>query len=225
MLGGGSRFAAMMENLKSPNNVLNLPNLLTIFRLFLIPVMALLLEFDFEQPPLERDWMFRFSPGRLAALVVAIAGVTDLLDGYFARRWHIESLLGKFLDPVVDKVFLMVGLIMLMRLGRVETWLVIVLLSREFLITALRGVAVGEGIVIAAGQTGKWKLILQLIGIGFLMWYGSAFGVSAYKVGTVILYLALLISLVSGYNYLSDYSTALAEKRKKSGEPPASSDS
>jgi len=175
--------------------------------------MAVLLEIDAEQPPFELDAMFRYSPGRLAAVVVMIAGLTDLLDGYFARKWHIESLLGKFLDPIADKVFLLVGLVMLMKLERVPAWLVILLLSREFLITALRGVAVGEGLVIAAGTAGKWKLTFQLTGLGFLMWYGSAFGVQAHRVGIYILYVALGISLVSGYNYMSDFFTALKKKQ------------
>ncbi|MFM8269793.1 MAG: CDP-alcohol phosphatidyltransferase family protein [Pseudomonadota bacterium] len=125
------------QRLTSSQSVLNLPNLLTLFRLCLVPVMAIFLEYDGDQPPFEKDWMFRYSPGRMAALVVAIAGVTDLLDGYIARKWKIESLFGKFLDPVVDKVFLLVGLILLMKLGRVNAYLVIILLSREFLITAL----------------------------------------------------------------------------------------
>jgi CDP-diacylglycerol---glycerol-3-phosphate 3-phosphatidyltransferase len=202
------------RHLRSQHNLLNLPNCLTIARILLIPVMAVLLEIDAEQPPFELDRMFRYSPGRLAALVVILAGITDLLDGYFARKWQIESLLGKFLDPVADKIFLLVGLVMLMKLERVPAWLVILLLSREFLITGLRGVAVGEGLVIAAGQAGKWKLTFQLTGLGFLMWYGSAFGVSAYKVGIWILYVALGISLVSGYSYLSDFLTALSKKQK-----------
>jgi CDP-diacylglycerol--glycerol-3-phosphate 3-phosphatidyltransferase len=202
----------LTKHLRSPHNVLNLPNCLTLFRILLIPVMALLLAYDSDQPPFDRDWMFRFSPGRLAALVVAIAGATDLLDGYFARRWRIETLLGKFLDPVADKLFLMVGLIMLMELGRVEDWLVIVLLSREFLVTGLRGVAAGEGIIISAGQTGKFKLTFQLVGLGFLMWYGSAFGLPGHTIGTYILYIALFISLFSGYNYLSDFFTAMKKK-------------
>ncbi len=201
------------KHLRSQQNILNLPNCLTILRLILIPVMAILLEIDAEQPPLELDAMFRYSPGRLAALVVIIAGVTDLLDGYFARKWNIESLLGKFLDPIADKVFLLVGLVMLMKLERVPAWLVILLLSREFLITALRGVAIGEGLVIAAGTAGKWKLTFQLTGLGFLMWYGSAFGFQAQKIGIYILYVALGISLVSGYNYLSDFLTALKKKQ------------
>jgi CDP-diacylglycerol--glycerol-3-phosphate 3-phosphatidyltransferase len=200
------------HRLSSTTSLWNLPNLLTMFRLFLVPLLAVLLEYDGDQPPFEKDWMFRYSPGRVAALVVAIAGITDLLDGYLARKWKIESLFGKFLDPVVDKVFLLVGLILLMKLGRVNTYLVILLLSREFLITALRAVAMGEGIVIAAGHSGKFKLIFQMVGLGFLMWYGNVFGFSAVKIGSAILYGALFLSLYSGYYYLRDFLAAKSQQ-------------
>ncbi len=205
----------LLTRLRSPTSLFNLPNLLTLLRLVLIPALALLLAYDSDQPPFEKDWTLRFSPGRMAALVIIICGITDLLDGWLARRWKIESLWGKFLDPVADKVLLMVGLVMLMKLERVSEWLVILLLSREFLITALRGVAAGEGLIIAAGQSGKWKLVFQLIGLGFLTWYGSIFGVPAITVGRWILWIALGISLFSGYMYLSDFFTALQQKRKE----------
>jgi CDP-diacylglycerol---glycerol-3-phosphate 3-phosphatidyltransferase len=208
-------------SLYSARNLWNLPNLLTILRIALVPVMALLLGFDSEQPPFDQDWMFRYSPGRVAAVVLAIMGVTDLLDGYLARLWKTESLLGKFLDPLADKLVLMVGLIMLQDLDRVSAWLVIVLLSREFLVTGLRGIAVGEGIVIAAGSAGKFKLIFQMVGLGFLMWYGSAFGLPAVKVGTFILYIALLISVASGLQYLTGFFTALKKKRQLSQKSAA----
>ena len=204
--------------MRSQDNVLNFPNCLTIMRIFLIPFIAILLYYDAEQPPFDLDWMFRYSPGRVAAFVVLIAGITDLLDGYYARRWKIESLLGKFLDPIADKLLLLVGLIMLMKLGRVDAWLVIVLLSREFLVTALRAVAAAEGLVIAAGQSGKVKLTFQMIGLGFLMWYGSAFGFSAVRVGTWILYIALFTSLLSGYHYLRDFFIVRNAKRTGSKE-------
>ena len=202
----------LFKNLKSQNNILNLPNLLTILRIFLIPVMGLLLDYDSDQPPFEMDWMFRYSPGRLAAMVVLVAGITDLLDGYYARKWKIESLLGKFLDPVADKLLLLVGLIMLLKLGRLDAWIVMLLLSREFLVTGLRAVAVAEGIVISAGQGGKWKLTFQMLGLGLMMWYGSVFGFPAIEIGRWILYLALGISLFSGYQYLSDFFIARSSK-------------
>jgi len=103
---------SFLKQFKSQTNILNLPNCLTILRILLIPFLALLLDSDTEQLPFQLDTMFRFSPGRLAAFVVIVAGVTDLLDGYYARKWEIESLLGKFLDPVADKLFLLVSLIM-----------------------------------------------------------------------------------------------------------------
>lgn len=205
----------VIKRLKRQDYVLNLPNLLTIARVILIPMMGFLLDYDSDQPPFHLDWTFRYSPGRIAALVVLVAGITDILDGYFARRWNIESLLGKFLDPVADKLLLMVALVMLMKLGRVDAWLVIALLSREFLITGLRGVAAAEGIVIAAGTSGKWKLTFQMLGLGFLMWYGSIFGLQAFVWGTWILYLALAVSLFSGFSYLSDFFSARIEKERQ----------
>ncbi len=204
------------QSLRARDSLWNLPNLLTILRIALIPALAVLLAFDSEQPPFDQDWMFRYSPGRVAALVLLVMGGTDLLDGWLARRWGIESLIGKFLDPLADKLVLMVGLIMLLQLERVSAWLVIVLLSREFLITGLRAIAMGEGLVIAAGQAGKFKLIFQMVGMGFLMWYGSAFGFAAVKVGTVILYIALLISVVSGTQYLSAFLRQLELRRDQS---------
>ncbi len=206
--------ASMLQTLKGSRSAFNLPNLLTLLRIVLIPVMAVLLAFDSEQPPFDQDWMFRFSPGRLATAVLAVMGLTDLLDGYLARRWKIESLMGKFLDPLADKLVLMVGLIMLLDLERVQAWLVIVLLSRELIITGLRAIAMGEGLVIAAGQAGKFKLIFQMFGLGFLMWYGSAFGLPAVKVGTYILYLALLISVFSGLQYLADFYKAMGKAKR-----------
>ena len=193
----------------------NLPNILTLVRIVLVPLMGVLLAFDSEQPPFDQDWMFRPSPGRVAAVVLTIMGITDLLDGYLARLWKMESLVGKFLDPLADKLVLLVGLVMLQDLERVSAWLVIVLLCREFLVTGLRGIAVGEGIVIPAGRAGKFKLIFQMVGMGFLMWYGSAFGLSAVKVGTYILYIALLISVVSGIQYLSDFFQAISRKPRR----------
>jgi CDP-diacylglycerol---glycerol-3-phosphate 3-phosphatidyltransferase len=203
------------RKLRSADFLFNLPNLLTLLRIALVPSLAFLLAFDSEQPPFDRDWMFRYSPGRVAAVVLAFMGVTDLLDGWLARRWKMESLMGKFLDPLADKLVLLVSLVMLQELERVSAWLVILLLSRELLITGLRGIAVGEGLVIAAGSTGKFKLIFQMVGLGFLMWYGSAFGLSAVVVGTWILYIALFISLVSGAQYLADFFRAYQSSRNR----------
>ncbi len=198
---------------RSRKNLLNLPNCLSLFRIALIPLVAVFLAYDTDQPLFKFDFTFRYSPGRMAALIVAIAGITDLLDGYYARKWGIVSVLGKFLDPVADKLFLMVVLIMLLQLDRVEEWLVLALLSREIFITGLRSVAVGEGIIIDADRFGKIKLVFQLVGIGLLSWYGPVFGLNAFEIGTWILYAALVISLVSGVRYCISFVHALQEKR------------
>lgn len=202
------------KQFRSDRNVFNLPNTLSLLRILLVPVYGALLSYDTDQPLLKFDVTFRYSPGRLATLVVILAGITDLLDGYFARKWKIESVLGKFLDPVADKLFLMVGLIILMQLGRVEAWLAIVLLSRELFITGLRSVAAGEGLIISAGRFGKLKHIFQLVGLGFLSWYGSFLGFSAYRIGTWILYVALIVSVFSGVGYVWDFLAALKAKRE-----------
>ena len=197
------------KQFKSARNILNLPNCLTILRIALIPSMGFFLAIEGAPPPFELDGMFRYSPGKVATVILFIAGMTDLLDGWLARKWQIESLLGKFLDPVADKLVLLVGLVMLLKLGRVSEWLVILLLSREFLITGLRSVAIGEGLVIAAGSSGKLKQVFQLLGIGCLMWYGTFLTVPSGFIGTWILYAALGISLFSGFRYLQDFFTAL----------------
>ncbi len=197
------------------SSLLSLPNLLTAIRLILIPFLALCLHYDTEQLALAKDWTFRYTPGKMATLIIIVAGITDLLDGYYARKYRMESLIGRFLDPLADKLLLLVGLIMLLKLDRIDEWLVIALLSREMFITGLRAIAIGEGLVISARDLGKWKLVFQLVGLGFLTWYGTVFGIPAYQVGLVIMYIALFISLFSGYKYVVEFISELKKKEKK----------
>src|SRR5215218_9459132 len=100
-----------------------------------------------------------------AAVVFAVASITDIVDGYLARRWNLITVVGKFMDPLADKLLAMAALVMMVRLGRITAWVVIVLLAREFIVTGLRSIAASEGMVIAAGQEGKCKTSLQLVGI------------------------------------------------------------
>lgn len=131
----------------------NLPNMLTLARIFVIPVFVWLL---YKADP----WS-----SVLAASVFTIAAITDVVDGFLARRWNMITVTGKLLDPLADKLIVMAALVMMVRLGRFPAWIVVVLLSREFIVTGLRQVAASEGLVIAAGQEGKWKTALQLTGI------------------------------------------------------------
>jgi CDP-diacylglycerol--glycerol-3-phosphate 3-phosphatidyltransferase len=120
----------------------NLPNILTLGRIFLIPVFVWL---TYDADPLS---------ALLAALVFAVAAITDVVDGYLARRWNLITVVGKFMDPLADKLIVMAALVTMVRLGRIAAWMVIVLLARELIVSGLRTIAASEGMVIAAGQVG-----------------------------------------------------------------------
>src|SRR5438067_11677717 len=135
------------------DELLNAPNLITLARIALIPVFLYLLYYE------NRRNSF------LAALIYALCALTDWFDGWLARVTDRVTTLGKFLDPLADKVIVLSALVMLVRLGRVPVWVVVVIFGREFLISGLRTIAVSEGLVISASQGGKWKTSLQLVGI------------------------------------------------------------
>jgi CDP-diacylglycerol---glycerol-3-phosphate 3-phosphatidyltransferase len=184
---------------------LNLPNAITAGRMAMIPVIL---------------WFTYYESRRasfIAALLFAVTAATDFLDGWVARRRGLETVIGKFLDPLADKLVVMSTLVMLVHLGRVAAWVVIVIMAREFIISGLRTIAMSEGIVIAAGQEGKHKTIFQLIGITFLLLhyvYPVDFGFmtltfDANKGGTALLYLSLVFSVWSAWTYFSDFLKAV----------------
>jgi CDP-diacylglycerol--glycerol-3-phosphate 3-phosphatidyltransferase len=138
----------------------NLPNMLTMFRILVIPVVLVFIYYE------SRVNSF------IAACLFAAASITDFFDGWLARRKGLITVLGKFLDPLADKLIVTSVLVMLVPLGRIPAWVVVLLLARELAITGLRGIAVTEGMVIAASQGGKWKTAFQLTGIlGLLIHY------------------------------------------------------
>jgi CDP-diacylglycerol--glycerol-3-phosphate 3-phosphatidyltransferase len=149
----------------------------------------------------------------IAALLYAVTGATDFLDGYIARRKGLVTIIGKFLDPLADKLVVMAALVMLVHLGRVGAWVVILIMAREFIVTGLRTIAMGEGIVIAAGQEGKQKTAFQLVGITFLLLHYSypidaflfSFDLDGNKVGTVLVYVSLLFSYWSAAIYVKGF--------------------
>jgi len=133
------------------NQIMNLPNILTMMRIATIPLLAVLLMSPSR------------SAGFWAAALFAIASITDWLDGYLARRMGIVTVFGKFLDPIADKLIVMAVLIMILPFDRVPAWMVLVILGREIIITGLRGIASTEGIIIQASDLGKFKTIFQLM--------------------------------------------------------------
>lgn len=188
---------------------MNLPNILTMVRIAAIPLLCVLL----LSP--ERE------SGFWAAALFAAASVTDWLDGYLARKMQIVTVFGKFLDPIADKLIVMAALIMILPFDRVPAWMVLVILGREMIITGLRGIASTEGIVIAASNLGKFKTIFQLVAIiGLLLHYDYHwfFGidhpllvVNMHNVGMFYLWIATVITIWSGADYLYKFVRVIAK--------------
>lgn len=171
----------------------NLSNKLTLFRIGVIPVVALLL----------------LSPGRVpnfvAAVLFLLAAITDTLDGYLARRRGTVTSLGKLLDPMADKLLLVTALIFLIPLGRVPTWAVAVIVARELAVTTLRGIAASRGVIIAASWLGKAKNLLQLAAANLLILHHPYFSIDPHRLGTYLLYIAVFFTVWSGLQYLWRY--------------------
>ena len=186
----------------------NLPNGITLVRIACIPVFLVF------------TWYESRANSLIAALIFTAAGATDFLDGWVARRRGLVTVIGKFMDPLADKLVVVSALVMLVHLGRVAAWVVIVIMAREFIITGLRAVAVSEGIVIAASQEGKYKTSLQIAAIAFLLlhyrymvdFWVATVPVDANAVGTILLYLSLAFSLWSAGRYLQDFIRAVYRK-------------
>lgn len=177
------------------NDSVKLPNLLTIGRILLIPVFVVL----FADPTPARSLV--------AACIFVVAAVTDLLDGYLARRRGQVTSLGKLLDPIADKLLVLSGLILLVQFDRVPAVIAILIIAREVAVTGTRAVAASQGIVLAAETLGKYKMVLQVIAIVMLILPDDVLPmpVGLHQVGTVVLYLSLALALVSGGNYLSSF--------------------
>ncbi|MCX5916767.1 MAG: CDP-diacylglycerol--glycerol-3-phosphate 3-phosphatidyltransferase [Deltaproteobacteria bacterium] len=178
----------------------NIPNLLTVLRIFSIPLII----------------FFLTSPGPLAsflaALVFGIASLTDLLDGYLARQQKAETAIGKLLDPMADKLLILSGMIMLIPLDRIPAWMVVLIIGREVAITGLRGIASAEGEVIAASRLGKAKMIFQSLSLGGLMLHYEYFGINFHILGTILLWIALIITLWSGIDYFWKFYQGVMKK-------------
>ena len=186
----------------------NLPNSLTFLRIALIPVFLVFLA--------DEDRLSCF----YAAMIYVVSAITDALDGWLARRQNLESLLGKFLDPLADKVLVMSALIFMVGQHQVASWIVIVMVSRELAITALRAIAMSEGVAISAGDGGKQKTALQMVALLMLILrypYVIDFGfvearVDFHELGLAFLYVSLLVAITSAGEYLHLFARAVEAK-------------
>ena len=171
-----------------------LPNLLSLFRILIIPVLVYLLSFSDPTSAL------------LAAGLFLIASITDFFDGYLARRNQSVSDVGKILDPLADKLMVASALIMLAAMDRpnepsVPAWLVVIILARESAVTVIRGIALAEGIVMHAESLGKYKFVLQAYAVVGLLVHYRYWGLDFYAAGLYFLMLSAVIALWSGINY------------------------
>lgn len=179
------------------------PNIVTLFRIALAPVLIWIL---MHTGP-EASW--------IAAGVFFIATVSDFFDGYLARSYDYVTTLGKFLDPMADKLIVTTALIMLAGMARtphVPAWMVVVLVTREIMVTGLRAVAAAEGLIVGAEELGKYKMTLQSIAIHGLLIHYTYLHVDFYAAGMFILWLAMGVSIWSGADYYVRVVSALRPK-------------
>src|SRR5439155_23476621 len=140
-----------------------------------------------------------------AMALFVTAALSDLLDGWLARRYGQVSVVGAFLDPLADKLMVMAVMVMLIPLGRISAWLVAVLLAREFVITGLRGIASAEGIIISASSGGKYKTAYQMSALSLLILHHPTLDIDVHLVGTWLMYLSTAISVGSGWQYCREF--------------------
>ena len=170
----------------------NLPNLITLLRVALVPVLiAFLME--------PAEWR-----ALGAAATFFLASWSDWLDGYLARRWRISSDFGRILDPLADKLLVASALIMLVSLDwepSVPAWMVVLIIGRELAVTGLRAVALSQGLVHGAEELGKYKMVFQVLAVQGLLLHYEFFGVDFHVAGMYFLWLALIVGLWSGIVY------------------------
>lgn len=180
------------------NNYLNLPNWITIGRILAAPVILVLMLFlddDGRHVAINKTLSF------VTAIIFMLAMCTDMVDGYLARKRDLISTFGKFIDPLADKMLFLVAMIMMIPLGRIPAGIVAILFIREVTITALRGLAIDEGIVIAANSWGKYKSAFVSSATVALLMHYPFFGIEWRLIGWVLLVPAMIFSIFSALHY------------------------
>jgi len=171
----------------------NLPMLLTYSRAAAAPVILGILMSNLPYA------------GWLAAALFILASLTDWLDGYFARKYGVESNMGRFMDPIADKILVLGALVMLLAMGRVDPIMVFLFLARDIFIGGIRSVAAANSQIISAKPFGKWKTALQMVAIPFLLIYERLFGIPIAEIGYYALWVSVGLSLISGAEYTIGY--------------------
>lgn len=169
---------------------MNLANKITFTRIFIIPffILSLLGDFPYSQ--------------YVAAFIFILAASTDSMDGYIARKRNEITNLGKFLDPLADKLLITSALVVLVEMGRISSVVAIIIISREFIVTGFRVIAASEGVVIAASWLGKIKTIVQIVSIVAILLDNFPFQLIGFPFDTISLYIATIVTILSGIDYI-----------------------
>ena len=188
---------------------LNLPNYITVGRLCAVPLLMLVMLFMNDRSLAQhRNQVL----SAVATVIFVLAMVSDIIDGYYARKRNIVSTFGQFFDPLADKLLFLVAMIFMVQLERMPAWIVCVFLGREVIVTALRGVAIDEGIIIAASRWGKFKsALVSTTSVALLLHY-PFFGIQWRLIGWVFIWPALVASLASGVHHTVGF---IQELRKR----------
>ena len=179
---------------------MNLPNKITLLRIILIPVFIVVLMMGYYY---------------ISAGIFIFAALSDALDGYLARKMNLVTNFGKIMDPLADKLLVFSALICMVQLGDIPAWMVIVILARELTITSLRSIAASEGIVIAAGLSGKIKTVLQMVAIPLLLLKNWPFVYIGISMDQILLWAAVVMTVYSGVEYIVKSRGIFLTKDKK----------
>jgi len=184
-----------------PGTFWNLPNTITVLRAAVVPVLFVLLWFNGPFISTVIAWIF------------IVAAISDLVDGWLARRGKQVTHIGVLLDPLADKLLVSTALIVLLAIQRIPLWgtlMVVTIIGRELAVTGLRGIASAGGQVVGASGLGKIKTVTQNIAVGALLFHFETLGLDANRVGLVFLFVATALTIASGYRYFADYFRGLA---------------
>lgn len=182
---------------------MNVPNQITISRILLIPIFLIIMLFPFDWGNMDLLGADLPVTHFVGALIFIFASATDWVDGYYARKYNLVTNMGKFLDPLADKLLVSAALVVLVDLGYAASWIVIVIISREFAVTGLRLLLVEGGEVVAANNLGKIKTWAQIIAISALLLHNIIFEMIGFPFDDVALWVALIFTIWSGWDYFS----------------------